>query len=226
MSTNQKEGSTERVSELSNARLIAHLEKMHADCEKIPDASDATALHLAIERIRRQSQGAGSRTPQTARDDLARGPGAWLSESEYRLRKLLAFAYSGSHLYGDDGELQDSRLPPIDYMRDSVEQIENAIHARGMTALSHPQPSPAGEWVPWKPGDALPTRGRYWVTRNDEDGCNQPYACPQYTDGLSWSCSQQELWPILAYWSIPLPPPYAPAQRREPAQPSQGECET
>jgi hypothetical protein len=64
-----KEGSAERVSELSNARLIAHLEKMHADCEKIPDASDATALHLAIERIRRQSQGAGWQPIETAPKD-------------------------------------------------------------------------------------------------------------------------------------------------------------
>jgi hypothetical protein len=30
---------------------------------------------------------------------------------------------------------------------------------------------------------------------------------------------------VTAYWSIPLPPPYAPSHPMEPAQPSQGECE-
>jgi hypothetical protein len=40
------------ASEVPLDRLIAHLEKMHADCEKIQDASDATALHLAIQHLR------------------------------------------------------------------------------------------------------------------------------------------------------------------------------
>jgi hypothetical protein len=44
----------DQPSEVSDERLIAHLERMHADCEKIPDASDATALALAISRLRSQ----------------------------------------------------------------------------------------------------------------------------------------------------------------------------
>jgi hypothetical protein len=57
-------------------------------------------------------------------------------EDERTLRRLLAFSYSSGHLYGDDGELQDNRLPhPIDYVRDSVAEIERKINARGMDRL-------------------------------------------------------------------------------------------
>lgn len=51
---------------------------------------------------------------------------------EMRLRRLLAVAYSGSKLYTDDGELQDgSTLPVIDFKRDTVDEIEEAITERG-----------------------------------------------------------------------------------------------
>lgn len=56
--------------------------------------------------------------------------------NERTLRRLLAFAYSGSALYGDDGELQDGRHPMIDYVRDSVPDIERKIHERGMAKLA------------------------------------------------------------------------------------------
>jgi hypothetical protein len=47
------------------------------------------------------------------------------------LRELLALSYSGfAHLYTDDGELQDNRQPPIDFVRDSVDEIERKIAAR------------------------------------------------------------------------------------------------
>lgn len=52
-----------------------------------------------------------------------------------KLRELLALAYSAGHLYGDDGELQDNRLPPIDYYRDSVADIERKMNERGMERL-------------------------------------------------------------------------------------------
>lgn len=55
------------------------------------------------------------------------------------LRRLLAFSYSGMHLYGDDGELQDGRFPSIDYVRDSVHDIEKKIYQRGMDLLNHTQ---------------------------------------------------------------------------------------
>lgn len=78
------------------------------------------------------------RSTQSAREDLEHGASAWLSPAERKLRMLLAFAYSkpGS-LYGDDGELHDSTMPfPIDYMRDSIDQIQQQMHNRGMVELS------------------------------------------------------------------------------------------
>jgi len=39
-------------------------------------------------------------------------------------------------LYGDDGELQDGRMPfPIDWMRDSALEIRAKIEARGMMQM-------------------------------------------------------------------------------------------
>jgi archaellum component FlaC len=40
------------------------------------------------------------------------------------LREMLAISAAGINLYHDDGELQDnSEHPPIDYLRDSAEEI-------------------------------------------------------------------------------------------------------
>lgn len=48
-----------------------------------------------------------------------------------QLRKLLAVAYSGVHLYSDDGELQDNRTQPfIDFYRDSIEEIKAKFEKR------------------------------------------------------------------------------------------------
>ena len=57
---------------------------------------------------------------------------------ERRLRRMLAFAYSGpGELYGDDGELQNSaELPIIDFNRDSVLEIERKITERGNRRLA------------------------------------------------------------------------------------------
>lgn len=53
------------------------------------------------------------------------------------LRRLLAFAYSGAKLYYDDGELQDSsQLPFIDFKRDKVQAIEEAMRQRTRSTLS------------------------------------------------------------------------------------------
>ena len=57
-----------------------------------------------------------------------------MTGDELELRQMLAFAYSGHHLYCDDGELQDNRWPLIDFMRDSVQEIHNKITERGILA--------------------------------------------------------------------------------------------
>ena len=60
------------------------------------------------------------------------------TDNERALRRLLAFAYSApGELYGDDGELQNgASLPFIDFVRDSVPEIERKIHERGMRKLA------------------------------------------------------------------------------------------
>lgn len=64
------------------------------------------------------------------------------SGDEQKLRRMLAFAYSGAGtLYGDDGELNDcSTRPFIDYLRMSVDEIEQAIRQRGEAALKAVKP--------------------------------------------------------------------------------------
>ncbi len=62
------------------------------------------------------------------------------AQDDRKLRELLAFAYSCHHLYGDDGELQDNRRPPIDYRRDSVADIERKMSERGLEQLRAAQP--------------------------------------------------------------------------------------
>lgn len=73
-----------------------------------------------------------SGSTRRALEDLQR-----LRKEERQWRRMLAFAYSGSqNLYGDDGELQDSRLPwMIDYVRDPLDQIQQAIWNRGNLIL-------------------------------------------------------------------------------------------
>lgn len=133
----------ERVSELRRRAAALVSEgggRQDWDCVAVGADTLLALCDHYLRATQRESGGVSERTPQSAREDLERGPGAWLSERESRLRTLLAFAYSGSqHLYGDDGELVDGRLPFIDYMRDSVEEIEKAMEARGMAALSASQ---------------------------------------------------------------------------------------
>ena len=60
------------------------------------------------------------------------------SADEMKLRRMLAFAYSGAGtLYGDDGELQDNSVRPfIDYVRMSVDEIQQAIQQRGRNLIA------------------------------------------------------------------------------------------
>jgi hypothetical protein len=60
-----------------------------------------------------------------------------------RLRRMLAFAYSGANLYTDDGELQDNaRQPYIDFLRDSPEQIKAKMRDRALAALDTEKKTP------------------------------------------------------------------------------------
>lgn len=59
-----------------------------------------------------------------------------LEAENKKLRQMLAGAYSGADLYGDDGELQDSMaLPAIDFRRDSVDEIDRKMNERALRTL-------------------------------------------------------------------------------------------
>ena len=82
-----------------------------------------------------------SRSPAAARGDV-------LDDNETAWREGWALAYSGArNLYGDDGELQDNRRPPIDWRRDSALEIRRKIEERGNLALFalSQQPEPKAE---------------------------------------------------------------------------------
>jgi len=58
-----------------------------------------------------------------------------LQEQDKRLRSLLCRAYA-KQPYLDDGELQDNSFPyPIDFKRDSVDEIETKMMARISDAI-------------------------------------------------------------------------------------------
>ncbi len=59
----------------------------------------------------------------------------YASKETEGLRVLLAVCYAGGNLYSDDGELQDNRLPTIDFKRDSVETIKEKMTERMMAEI-------------------------------------------------------------------------------------------
>lgn len=69
------------------------------------------------------------------------GPFPEQSEDERTLRFLLALRCGEpGELYGDDGELQLGGFPhPIDFRRDSVQEIRRKLDARGMAKLIEQQ---------------------------------------------------------------------------------------
>lgn len=112
--------------------------------------------------------------------------------SEERLRELADILDNG---WERDGDTENE-------MRDAL---------RELLALRAEKP----RWVEWKAGDALPKCGWYWTSkisrssgprtnmRLDEE-CYLGTPDKVFPDG--WNTS----WRVIAYWSAPLPPPYAP----------------
>ena len=59
-----------------------------------------------------------------------------ISADNLKLRRMLAIAIAGAHLYGDDGELQDSTsFPYIDFLRDSPDLILKKLEERAMKKM-------------------------------------------------------------------------------------------
>ena len=79
------------------------------------------------------------------------GPFPEQSEDERTLRFMLALRCGEpGELYGDDGELQLGGFPyPIDFRRDTVQEIRRKLDARGMAKLIEQQraadPTPAAQ---------------------------------------------------------------------------------
>lgn len=66
------------------------------------------------------------------------------SADERRLRRLLCIARHGRSAYTDDGEASDcSGHPSIDYLRDSLDEIEAKWRLRASATLTAPEPSEA-----------------------------------------------------------------------------------
>lgn len=66
------------------------------------------------------------------------------SANERRLRRLLCIVKHGRSAYMDDGEAQDSSAhPSIDYLRDSLDEIEAKWRLRASATLTAPEPSEA-----------------------------------------------------------------------------------
>lgn len=65
----------------------------------------------------------------------AQGAQATQDAEEKKLRRMLCVAYSGTAAYMDDGEASDARAHPfIDFMRDSVDEIQAKMRERGVKA--------------------------------------------------------------------------------------------
>lgn len=156
----------ERCAKLADE--AAFLEANYANL--IPDGAPSKIIHAQRSFVLRQlakAIRALSRQPAQATSKLSelRGMAAsdksseaiveasreqWTARADPRdeeiasLRYMLAIAYSGSNLYGDDGELQDNRLPHmIDFKRDSTQEIRNKMEQRALDAYVATKPAQA-----------------------------------------------------------------------------------
>lgn len=77
----------------------------------------------------------------------------------------------------------------------------------------------AGGWRPWKAGDPLPPYGRYACTFTHDPltfDDEEPWVL--WADSLNEGKSTDSFWwpkmgrgeVLVAYWSVPMPPPYKP----------------
>jgi hypothetical protein len=69
-----------------------------------------------------------------------------------------------------------------------------------IAALSRTQ----GDWVPWKPGDALPEHALYWTTWFDREYTDTSMARANFPRDFA-------KWGVTAYLPTPLPPPFTAA---------------
>ncbi len=92
--------------------------------------------------------------------------------------------------------MADSQHPDT-YDRDTATALKELRFRRS-------QAQPVGRWIPWRPGDALPATAPvlHWTTWFDKEYTDVPMTRANHAHDF-------ERWGVTAYWSEPLPPPYA-----------------
>lgn len=79
------------------------------------------------------------------------------SVDERRLRRMLCLHRHGASAYMDDGEATfggDEFQRPTDYLRESLDSIEQAWIEAGLKQVAQAEPQPdADGWIPWAGGD-------------------------------------------------------------------------
>lgn len=71
-----------------------------------------------------------------------------MSDTELKLRTLLAFSYCGPMLYHDDGELQDNTAHPfIDFKNDNVNTIADKMLRRTEDVFSNTRTNAKAELI-------------------------------------------------------------------------------
>jgi len=87
------------------------------------------------------------------------------SAEERRLRRMLCLHRHGASAYMDDGEATfggDEFQRPTDYLRESLDSIEQAWIEAGLKQVAQAEPRPdADGWIPWAGGaDRIKARGQ------------------------------------------------------------------
>ncbi len=110
---------------------------------------------------------------------------------------------------GDDGTLS---LLPLRVMAASKRgDISDELAIDILDAIR--SPPAAEEWVAWKPGDAIPSPGRYRCTLQSKHGALYDEKVLTIHPGMTqWNLST---WRVIAYLPTPLPAPYLPPPPRD-----------
>lgn len=126
----------ERVLELHARLLVAKMEAAESARDALAQPEATACPHI------RSSGTGGWATHWCALNGPPAAPEP--SANERRLRRLLCIVKHGRSAYMDDGEAQDSSAhPSIDYLRDSLDEIEAKWRLRASATLTAPEPSEA-----------------------------------------------------------------------------------
>ena len=108
--------------------------------------STTVRANLAAVSARAALEAQAAPSAQQAAQPLTRADGMPTSETERKLRRMLCAVYAGSVAYMDDGEASlGDRIPFIDFMRMTPDEIDGAMRERALAMLAAaPQQPPQG----------------------------------------------------------------------------------